>query len=644
MSKVEKSIKILFAEDLQTDVELAQREIRKGDIAFSHKVVDTEEGFRKALKEFNPDIIISDYSMPSFDGMAALQITRSVDSNIPFIVLTGSMNEETAVACMKAGANDYVIKEHINRLPYAVLEALENSRARIEREKIEKELQESEAKFRNIFENHAAIKLIIDPDNGNIVEANRAAAAFYGWTVEELERMKIYSINTLPEEQINLEMEKVRKGEKTRFEFSHRRADGSERFIETFSSSVNIAGREYLHSIIHDVTGKKQAEEQLKLLNRSVEQSRVSIIITDKEGKIEYVNPFFTALTGYSPEEAIGSKPSMLKSGHQSDEFYRELWETVSSGNEWSGELLNKKKDGSLYWESAIISPVFDDKGEITHFVAVKENITEKKQMIEDLVQAKEKAEESDRLKSAFLANMSHEIRTPLNGILGFVEFLNDPEVAPEEKQQYISIIRESSDRLLATINDLIEISKIEAGILELQLADIDVRSMMEYLYSLFKQEADKKNLSLTMDIDLPESMNNIITDKHKLESIISNFLKNAVKFTHKGHIRLSCMMKKDDTMRFMVEDSGPGIHEDKKDLIFDRFVQADQANTRAYEGSGLGLSIAEAYAGLLNADIGVDSEEGKGSVFYLSLPVKPENNAVKRKKPKSKREETSIQ
>ncbi|MDZ7739531.1 MAG: response regulator [Bacteroidales bacterium] len=202
MSKVEKSIKILFAEDLQTDVELAQREIRKGDIAFSHKVVDTEEGFREALREFNPDIIISDYSMPSFDGMAALKITRSVDSNIPFIVLTGSMNEETAVACMKAGANDYVIKEHINRLPYALLEALENSRARIEREKIEKELQESEAKFRNIFENHAAIKLIIDPDNGNIVEANRAAAAFYGWTVEELERMKIYSINTLPEEQL----------------------------------------------------------------------------------------------------------------------------------------------------------------------------------------------------------------------------------------------------------------------------------------------------------------------------------------------------------------------------------------------------------------------------------------------------------
>ncbi|MDZ7739529.1 MAG: HAMP domain-containing sensor histidine kinase [Bacteroidales bacterium] len=227
-----------------------------------------------------------------------------------------------------------------------------------------------------------------------------------------------------------------------------------------------------------------------------------------------------------------------------------------------------------------------------------------------------------------------------LNGILGFVEFLNDPEVAPEEKQQYISIIRESSDRLLATINDLIEISKIEAGILELQLADTDVRSMMEYLYSLFKQEADKKDLSLTMDIDLPESMNNIITDKHKLESVISNFLKNAVKFTHKGHIRLSCMMKKDDEMRFMVEDSGPGIPEDKKDLIFDRFVQADQDNTRAYEGSGLGLSIAKAYADLLDADIGVDSEEGKGSVFYLSLAVKPENNAVRKKKREQERGE----
>ncbi|MDZ7739530.1 MAG: PAS domain S-box protein [Bacteroidales bacterium] len=151
-----------------------------------------------------------------------------------------------------------------------------------------------------------------------------------------------------------------------------------------------------------------------------MEHSRVSIIITDKEGIIEYVNPFFTALTGYSLEEVKRDASGILKSDHQSDEFYRELWETVNSGSEWSGELLNKKKDGSLYWESAIISPVFDDKGEITHFVAVKENITEKKQMIEDLVQAKEKAEESDRLKSAFLANMSHEIRTPAERHTGF--------------------------------------------------------------------------------------------------------------------------------------------------------------------------------------------------------------------------------
>ncbi|MGM0464143.1 MAG: response regulator [Bacteroidota bacterium] len=631
MSKADNSIKILFAEDLQTDLELAQREIRKGEIAFSHEVVDTEEEFRRALKEFKPDVIISDYSMPSFDGMAALKITRSLDRNIPFIVLTGSMNEETAVACMKAGANDYVIKEHLNRLPYALIEALENSRARVERERIEKELQESERKFRNIFENHVAIKLIIDPDNGNIVEANRAAAEFYGWTVEELERMKIYSINTLPEEQINVEMEKVRKREKMHFEFSHRLADGSERFIESFSSSVNIAGKEYLHSIIHDVTGKKKAEEQLRLLNRSVEQSRVSIVITDKKGEIEYVNPFFTALTGYSLEEAKRTEPSILKSGHQPDELYQELWDTVLSGNEWNGELLSQKKDGSLYWESAIVSPVFDNKGDITHFVGVKEDITEKKKMIEELVVAKEKAEESDRLKSAFLANMSHEIRTPLNGILGFVEFLKDPGITPEEREQYISIIRESSERLTSTISDLVEISKIESGIMELQYSDADINSMLEYLYRLFKQEADKKSLSLTMDIDLPEHMNIINTDKYKLESIISNFLKNAVKFTHEGFIKLSCSMNDDNQLHFVVEDSGAGIPGDKKGQVFNRFVQADLENTRPYEGSGLGLSIAKAYADLLNADIGVDSEEGKGSAFYLLLPVEPDSGEKKK-------------
>lgn len=619
----EKKIKILFVEDLPHDAEMAQRVIRKENIEFTNQVVDNEEEFRKALSGFNPDIIISDYSMPAFDGMTALKITREQNKYIPFVVLTGSMNEETAVACMKAGANDYVIKEHINRLPFAVKEAIENSKARKERDLIEKSLRESEEKFRHLFQDHVAIKLILDPENGDIIEANNAACKFYGYSKKKLESMNIDQINTLSREEIKVLIEKVRRMQQNNFELSHRLADGSIRFVETFSSKVKIKGKEYLHSVIHDVTEKKTAQNQLRLLSKSVEQSRVSIIIADKEGNIEYVNPFFTKLTGYSFEEAKNNKPSILKSGQQSEEFYREMWNTLLSGKDWTGELLNKKKDGTLYWESAIISPIEDDDGKITHFVGVKEDITERKKMIRDLVDAKEKAEESDKLKSAFLANVSHEIRTPMNGILGFIDLLQDPDTDPGERKMYVNILNESTNRLMDTINDLVEISRIEAGQVSVKESRVVLKDVMEYLHEFFRPEMEKKGLSFSVVNNCPEEPADFFSDRYKIEAILSNLLKNAVKFTDEGYVELGCRLSEDKkNVVFTVKDTGRGIDEDKKQIIFDRFVQSELELTRTYEGAGLGLSISKAYSELLGGEITVESVIDKGSTFSLSVPL----------------------
>ncbi|MDP3452182.1 MAG: PAS domain S-box protein [Bacteroidales bacterium] len=182
---------------------------------------------------------------------------------------------------------------------------------------------------------------------------------------------------------------------------------------------------EIIEAFILQVTNfikKQKSEEKLKLLNRAVEASSISVVITDAEGNINYVNPYFTELTGYSNEELLGKNPRLLKSGNQPKSFYVELWNTILSGKEWTGEFRNKKKNGELYWENAIIAPILNSQGKITNFVAIKEDVTERKKILEELVDAKEHAEESDRLKSAFLANMSHEIRTPLNGILGCSE------------------------------------------------------------------------------------------------------------------------------------------------------------------------------------------------------------------------------
>ena len=373
-----------------------------------------------------------------------------------------------------------------------------------------------------------------------------------------------------------------------------------------------------------DITERKRAEKQLKLMGRAIDQNPVTIVITNINGSIEYVNPKFTEITGYTYEEVMGENPRVLQSGEHSQEFYKNLWSTILSGKDWHGEFHNKKKNGEDYWESAIISPVLDDSGNISSFVAVKEDITEKKKMIEDLVIAKEKAEESDRLKSAFLANMSHEIRTPMNGILGFTNILSNTDIDNSERQKYTAIINKSGKRLMNTINDLIDISKIEAGQMELVKTETSINKMFDELYDVFSHEAADKELSLT---PLPTSSNTeatVLTDNSKLYGILTNLINNALKYTDKGSISFGYTFK-DDFIEFYVKDTGIGVPKNRQQAIFNRFEQADIADKRAFQGSGLGLAISKAYVKMLGGKIWLESEEGVGSTFYFTLPYNTE-------------------
>lgn len=364
---------------------------------------------------------------------------------------------------------------------------------------------------------------------------------------------------------------------------------------------------------------RQNAEEKANILSRAVEQSSVAVVITNKEGSIEYVNPFFTELTGYSFDEVKGKKINILKSGHQTKEFYKKLWEVILSGNDWEGELLNKKKSGELYWGQVVISPIMNSEGVITSFICIHEDITERKKMVEDLIEAKDKAQQSDRLKSAFLANMSHEIRTPMNGILGFLELLSDPDLGEDVKAGYLDIVRKSGQRLLNTINDIIEISKIESGDMQLCSEEINIRQFLSYYHDFFLPQARAKDLLLDY-VQGNTHKETIFTDKNKLDSILTNLIKNAIKFTEKGKIEFGCEQKDNQTLQFFVKDTGKGIHPDKIDLVFDRFMQVDNLNTRGYEGSGLGLSITKAYVEHLGGKIWVESEPGKGSCFYFTI------------------------
>lgn len=282
----------------------------------------------------------------------------------------------------------------------------------------------------------------------------------------------------------------------------------------------------------------------------------------------------------------------------------------------------SSEKQGDTFW-ALLESKYCKVEGGNTFCRTVLSDITERRRMESELSQAKEKAEENDYLKSAFLANMSHEIRTPINGIFGFTDMLMQADLNSEERNQYIDIIHKSGKRLLNTVNDIIEISKIESRTTTVDPAETDINRKLEDLTQFFASEAQEKGLTLTLDHLLPENHRILLIDESKLESILTNLIKNAIKYTDEGEIHIGCL-KKGASIEFYVADTGIGIPQDRQDAIFNRFEQADISDKRAFEGSGIGLALIKSYLEMLGGSMRLDSKEGEGSTFYVSLPYLP--------------------
>ena len=417
----------------------------------------------------------------------------------------------------------------------------------------------------------------------------------------------------------------------------------------TLSSNGNLPKHVYLTSkatengeqclvTMFDLTLLKQAEKQITKLSNAVEQAADIIFITSKEGIIEYINPAFETITGYSKEEALGNTPRILKSGLMGKQYYHRVWATILSGNVLRGEVMNRNKNGEIFFYDQTITPLIGVNGEVTHFISTGKDITERKRAEillqeknealtktnEELIKAKEKAEESDRLKSAFLANMSHEIRTPMNGILGFAELLKEPKLTGEEQQEYISIIEESGARMLNIINDIMIISKVDSGLMNLSISERNMNEKMESIFTLFKPEAEGKGLQILFKNGLPANEAIIKIDREKVYVILTKLINNAIKFTHAGTIEFG-YEKKVNRLEFYVKDTGIGIRPEQKEFIFERFRQVSESYNRDYEGAGLGLPISKAYVEMLGGKIWVESEYGKGTVFYFTIPYNDE-------------------
>ncbi|HRB54312.1 MAG TPA: ATP-binding protein, partial [Bacteroidia bacterium] len=410
--------------------------------------------------------------------------------------------------------------------------------------------------------------------------------------------------------------------------------------------------------ITEDITEAKKSETKINQLSLAVEQSPVIVIITDTKGIIEYVNPKFTELTQYTFEEAIGKSPAILKSGHTTQAEYKKMWQTIMAGNEWSGLFHNKKKDGQTFWESAKISPLRNSTGEITHFVAIEEDITEraeiekeleeyrhslelivarrteeierinkeltseieKKKMTEILLhQSLEKEKELNQLKSRFISIASHEFRTPLTSILSSAELIQryGKKWEEEKYQEHLNRITNSVDYLTELMDDVLTVSRIESGKIQLNPSRINLFEICNRVVEDFKSKKDP-NHQLDFKYDIKEK--EFYLDQKQIQIILHNLLSNAIKYSPDGgNIGLSIELHKQQ-LQISLTDEGLGIPDEDIPHLYEPFHRS--LNTENIQGTGLGLSIVKNAVDLHGGTIDVSSKLGEGTKFFITIPV----------------------
>jgi PAS domain S-box-containing protein len=470
---------------------------------------------------------------------------------------------------------------------------------------LREELSASEIRYSRLFESAIDGILILDAETGKIVDVNPFLIELLGYSKQNLIEKCIWEIGSFKDIYENKEkfLELQQKKFVRYYDLPLQTSTGKEIHVE-FMSNVYADG---LHKVIQcnikDITERSHIQSEIKFQADLINNVAQDVIATDLQGKVIYWNNAAEKIYGWSSSEAIGESIMSLTPAQQSNEQANEIMKNLSAGESWAGEFQVKRKDGSSFPAFVTDTPILDSNGKLTGIIGISSDITERKHNEMELIAAKEKAEENDRLKSAFLANISHEIRTPMNAILGFTELLRTAYFSQEEQQKFIGTIGESSNQLLNLINDIISISKIESNQKEITISKMNANLQVEEIVNFFRLEAEKRKLNISFKTDLPANEAIIETDRNKVYAILSNLVKNAIKFTQSGSIELG-YLKKDGFFEFHVKDSGPGIAESQKELIFERFRQGSDALTRNYEGAGMGLSISKAYVEMLGGKI----------------------------------------
>jgi len=378
-----------------------------------------------------------------------------------------------------------------------------------------------------------------------------------------------------------------------------------------------------------NITEKKEMEEKLKLSEQTykgiLNSISEAVYIQDENGVFIDVNDTATRIYGYPREYFIGRTPEFLSApGYNNLEQVAQCVKKAFHGEPQVFEFWGIRHDGAYFPKIVSLTPgVYFGKNCV---IAVARDITEQKNWEKEILEAKSKAEENDKLKSAFLANMSHEIRTPLNGIMGFVQLLRNPNLSKDDLDKYLNVIERSGERLNELLTGLLDMARIEAGQVKVIYKRTNIASLVQYVTEFFTPDARVKGLGITHKINIPEQLVEIETDGYLLQDIFFNLIKNAIKYTNKGNITIGCEYF-DSSLLFKVSDTGIGVPRDKQKVIFDRFVRANNDLTNPVDGAGLGLSIAKAYVERLGGKIWLESEPGRGSTFYFTIPLSPNVN-----------------
>jgi len=503
----------------------------------------------------------------------------------------------------------------------------------------ENELRVNEEKYRMLFnanKDSISIMQIRENDHPVFIEANESAWLNFGYTKAELLSLDIFGIEpSLTETLLKERLETL--NSTGRIEYDTQILDKKQRLrdVEVKVLLITYLGQPALLNITRDISEHKKAEAALhesdKKFRLIAENTTDGILILGVDSKIQYASPSYLKQLGFSEDELYGGYDIIYHLIHPDDrdELIEQIHNAIKlKESELTYRFRARHKQGHYIWREDNARFNYDDEGNYINSYVICRDITERKKAELELIEARERAEESDRLKSAFLANMSHEIRTPMNGILGFTELLKTPGLTGMQRIEYIQIIEESGDRMLNIINDIIDISKIESGLVKLLYAETKITEQLTFIYNFFKPELAKKGVLFILNNTVPENEVTIITDVEKVYAILTNLVKNAIKFTTSGFVELGCL-RKGNFLEFYIKDSGAGIHKDKLELIFERFRQGSEKLSRNYEGAGLGLSISRAYVEMLGGKIWVESMPGIGSKFSFSIPFKQSNIVV---------------